>query len=257
MGLLYRAAVQQIPDLPLASHLLPQCALPRPRCALRAALAPPHDFSCRVVDATGEREQHMGSVSQWANDTFGELARELADIIPSCLLRAHHRARDGHEAVRTKTLEAYGNGLYAAQYEELAQGLAPYGEPLHLRGRAVMLVKGRLLYPLCYAKRDAPVTSTRLRSSYGLRAELIRELGPEPMQQELDLGLGDPNESRTLPELLKRPGVDGLVLLPYACSMEQGVIRAEWGTAELPQGRRDLLWHHHDPLLPSRSQTET
>ncbi|MEU7317291.1 hypothetical protein [Streptomyces sp. NPDC007083] len=197
----------------------------------------------------------MGSVSQWANDTFGELAYELADIIPACLVRAHDRARDCHEAVRTQTLEAYGNGLYAAQYEELAQGLAPYGEPLRLRGRTVMLVKGRLLYPLCYDKRDVPVTTARLRNSYGLRAELIREYGPTPMQPELDLGLDEPRESRTIPELLKHPGVEGLVLLPYTCSMERGVMRAEWGTAELPHGSRDLVWHLHDPLLPNHPRS--
>jgi hypothetical protein len=193
----------------------------------------------------------MGSVGRWANDTFGELAPELADIIPACLLRAHNRARSCHEAVRTQTLEAYGNGLYAAQYEEIAQGLTSYGEPLRLRGRTVMLVKGRLLYPLCYAKRDVPVTTARLRNSYGLRAELIRELGPTPMQRELDLGLDEAREPTTIPELLHHPGVDGLVLLPYTCSMERGVMRAEWGTAELPHGSRELVWHRHDPLLPS------
>nr|WP_019355170.1 hypothetical protein [Streptomyces sp. AA1529] len=192
----------------------------------------------------------MGSMSQWANDTFGALACKLADIIPACLVSAHDRARDCHEAIRTQTLEAYGNGLYASQYEVLAEGLAPYGEPLRLRGRDVMLVKGHLLYPLCYSKRDRPVTTARLRSSYGLRAELIREYGPTPMQQELDLGLDEPQESRTIPELLKHPGVKGLVLLPYACSMERGVMRAEWGIAELPHGSRDLIWHRHDPLWP-------
>lgn len=192
----------------------------------------------------------MGSVSQWAKDTFGELTCKLADIIPTCLISAHDRARDCHEAVRTQTLEAYGNGLYAAQYEVLAEGLTPYGEPLLLRGRKVMLVKGRLLYPLCYAKRDVPVTAVRLRSSYGLRAELIRELAPTPMQQELELGLDELRGSKTIPEILKHPGVEGLVLLPYACSMQRGVMRAEWGTAELPHGSRELIWHGHDPLWP-------
>jgi len=47
------------------------------------------------------------------------------------------------------------------------------------------------------------------------------------------------------------------VLLAYACSMEQGVMRAEWGIAELRHGDRDLIWHDHDPLLPSQTQSET
>lgn len=195
----------------------------------------------------------MDSASRWAKGAFGERASELADVVAACLLGAHERARDGHNGVHTQTLEAYGHGLYAVQYEEPARGLAPYGEPLSLRGRTVMLVNGHLLYPLRYAKRDTPVTTARLRSAYGFRAELIRRLGPEPMQQELDLGLEGPQEdAKALPELLTRPGVDGLVLLAYACSMERGVMRAEWGIAELPHGGRDLLWHAHATLLPGR-----
>ncbi|MCZ7417550.1 MULTISPECIES: hypothetical protein [unclassified Streptomyces] len=139
----------------------------------------------------------MGSSSEWANETFGELACELADIIPACLSRAHDRARNCHESIGTQTLEAYGNGLYAAQYEELARGLAPYGEPLSLRGRIIMMVKGNLLYPLRYSKQDVPVTTARLRSSYGLRAELIREYGPTPMHQELDLAPDDGQRRRS------------------------------------------------------------
>lgn len=129
----------------------------------------------------------MGSTSQWARETFGDLADDLTDIIPDSLLRAHDRARNGHEGVHTQTLEAYGHGLYAVQYEELAVGLEALGEPVRLQGRTIMIVRGHVIYPFRYAKKDVPVTTARLRRATGLRADLIRRHGPEPMQQTLDL----------------------------------------------------------------------
>src|SRR5699024_3200148 len=71
----------------------------------------------------GEGGRTMSMVSQWAEETFGEAAKALTEAVPACLARAHERARDGHQGVHTQTLEAYGHGLYAVQYEELATGL--------------------------------------------------------------------------------------------------------------------------------------
>ena len=31
-------------------------------------------------------------------------------------------------------------------------------------------------------------------------------------------------------------------------TMGTGVMRLEWGDAELRRGDRHLLWHHHEPL---------
>ncbi|MFI1936471.1 hypothetical protein ACH44C_04620 [Streptomyces purpureus] len=43
-----------------------------------------------------------------------------------------------------------------------------------------------------------------------------------------------------------------LVLVAYACSMTQGVMRIEWGSAELRREDHYLIWHHHEQLhLPS------
>lgn len=190
----------------------------------------------------------MGSASRWAHDTFDDLAGELVDVIPACLARAHDRARHGQQGVHTQTLEAYGHGLYAVQYEELSAGLADYGVPVRLKGRTLMIVRDHLIYPIRYAKRDVPVTAARLRKATGLRAELIRRHGPEPMQQELDLGLDDPEEATERPDLGVIPEEVSLVLVAYACSMEHGLVRAEWGSAELRREDRYLIWHHHEPL---------
>jgi hypothetical protein len=78
----------------------------------------------------------MGTVTGWAENTFGDAASQLADLIPASLVRAHARARSGHEGVQTQTLEAYGHGLYAAQYEELEVGIAslPAAAPARLQG---------------------------------------------------------------------------------------------------------------------------
>ncbi|MFG3096278.1 hypothetical protein [Streptomyces sp. NPDC048202] len=190
----------------------------------------------------------MGSASEWARETFGDLAGELADILPACLVRAHERARTGHEGVHTQTLEAYGHGLYAVQYEELVSGMAGLGEAVRLQGRTMMLVRGQLIYPLRYAKRNVPVTTARLRRATGFRADLIRRHGPTPRQQILDLDWGDLDDSELHPDLETLPDDVQLVLVPYACSMERGVMHIEWGSAELRREDRYLIWHQHEPL---------
>ncbi|MEU9373797.1 hypothetical protein AB0D94_08525 [Streptomyces sp. NPDC048255] len=194
----------------------------------------------------------MALVTPWARKTFGDLAESVSEIIPACLVRAHERARNGHQGVHTQTLEAYGHGLYAVQYEELLAGLAPLpgSASVRLQARTVVILSGHVIYPICYAKLDAPVTSARLKSNTGLRAELIRRHGPEPLQQELDLGLDldEPEPHRALAQL---PPDIGLVLVAYACSMGRGVMRVEWGSAELRREDRYLVWHRHEPLLGS------
>ncbi|MFI1809595.1 hypothetical protein ACH414_04535 [Streptomyces sp. NPDC020422] len=197
----------------------------------------------------------MPTVTGWAEKAFGDAAGPLAELIPASLVRAHDRARSGHEGVQTQTLEAYGHGLYAAQFEELEVSLAslPEAAPVRLQGRTVMTVGGHVIYPLRYAKKDVPVTTARLRRATGFRAELIRRHGPEPMQQAFDLGLAELDEQEPHPDLALLSGDAKLVLVAYACSMTQGVMRIEWGSAELCRENRYLIWHHHDPLhLPSR-----
>ncbi|MFI1440944.1 hypothetical protein [Streptomyces fructofermentans] len=192
----------------------------------------------------------LSASSSWSRSVFGELAVPLSKLIPECIGRAHERARDGHRGVGTQTLEAYGHGLHASQYEELAAGLAdlPGVTAVRLQARTVMVVAGHVLYPIRYAKRDVPVTVARLRRAVGLRADLIRRHGPEPMQGELDLGLEELQEQEFHKDLGQLDPDAGLVLLAYACAMGTGVMRLEWGDAELRRGDRHLLWHHHEPL---------
>ncbi|MFF8829263.1 hypothetical protein [Streptomyces sp. NPDC015131] len=192
----------------------------------------------------------MGSATPWAQATFGAVAGQLVDIVPACLLRAHERARNGHEGVQTQTLEAYGHGLHAVQYEELAAGLGAVrgARPVRLHGRTVTIVADQMIYPIRYAKKDVPVTAARLRRATGFRAELIRRHGPEPMQQALDLGLEELDETEVHPDLGLLAEDVRLVLVAYACSMDRGVMRIEWGSAELRREDRYLLWHHHESL---------
>ncbi|SOD62521.1 hypothetical protein SAMN06297387_10698 [Streptomyces zhaozhouensis] len=192
----------------------------------------------------------QGPAVTWARKIFNDLTEPLAREIPRCLVRAHQRAKHGHQGVGTQTLEAYGHGLYAAQYEELTAGLEnlPEAAPARLQGRTVMIVAGYLLYPLRYAKKDVPVTEAHLRRATGFRADLIRRHGPEPVQAELDLGLDELREAEVHRDLLRISPDTRLVLLAYACSMERGVVRVEWGDAELRHDDKHLLWHHHEPL---------
>ncbi|WP_328726209.1 hypothetical protein [Streptomyces sp. NBC_00259] len=159
--------------------------------------------------------------------------------------------------MHTQTLEAYGHGLHAVQYEELATGLADLAtaSPVRLQARTVMVVAGQVLYPIRYAKTDVPVTVARLRRAAGLRAELIRRHGPEPMQGELDLGLEELRMQEIHSDLDQLGPETGLILLAYACSMDRGVMRLEWGDAEL-RNDRYLSWHHHQALLlPGRRRS--
>lgn len=139
----------------------------------------------------------QGPAMAWARKIFADLAEPLAREIPRCLVRAHRRAKDGHQGVNTQTLEAYGHGLYAAQYEELAAGLEtlPGATSVRLQGRTVVRISDHLFYPFRYAKKDVPVTEARLRRATGFRADLIRRHGPEPLQAQLDLGLEELQEA--------------------------------------------------------------
>jgi hypothetical protein len=173
-------------------------------------------------------------------------------------MRAHERARDGHQGVHTQTLEAYGHGLHAVQYEELAAGLEhlPGASAVRLQARTVMVVAGHVLYPFRYAKTDVPVTAARLRRKSGLRVDLIRRHGPEPMQGELDLGLEDVEDHDLHRDLAQLPPETRLALVAYACSMERGLIRLEWGIAEFRREDGFLIWHHHEPLpLPHQRRS--
>lgn len=199
----------------------------------------------------------MSSVTPWAKETFGNAAQLLVDAIPACLVRAHERARSGHQGVHTQTLEAYGHGLHAVQYEELAADLEhlPNATAVRLQSRTIMIVSGNVVYPIRYAKTNVPVTAARLRRATGLRADLIRRHGPEPMQGELDLGLDEVEKQDAHRDLGQLPPDVGLVLVAYACSMGGGVMRAEWGSAELRREDRYLIWHYHEPLHVPGSST--
>ncbi|WP_342781625.1 hypothetical protein [Streptomyces piniterrae] len=155
----------------------------------------------------GEGRYYVTSSTPWARETFADLAGPLAEVIPVCLTRAHERARDGHQGVHTQTLEAYGHGLHAVQFEELAAGLEHLSgaTAVRLQGRTVMIVADHVIYPIRYAKTDVPVTAARLRRAAGLRADLIRRHGPEPMQGELDLGLEDVTEAEVHRDLGQLP----------------------------------------------------
>ncbi|MFJ2866900.1 hypothetical protein [Kitasatospora sp. NPDC087314] len=166
------------------------------------------------------------------------------------LVRAHERAQRGHEGVHTQTLQAYGDGLYAAKCEELSASLSqlPGVELVRLQARTVAVVAGHVVYPYWYAKKDVPVTAARLRTASGLRADLIRRLGPDPRQGELNLGIELPDEDEPHADLARLSPDTKLVLVAYACSLADGVVRLEWGFAELRREDRSLIWHRHEPL---------
>lgn len=143
------------------------CARAPRSCPLVQLAGPTHRLSgyCSAFLNASRGRCGAGSVTPWARETFGSLAGQLAEAIPACLVQAHDRARHGHEGVNTQTLEAYGHGLHAVQYEALAAGLTPFegATAIRLQGRTVMVMDNKVIYPIRYAKKDVPVTSARLR----------------------------------------------------------------------------------------------
>ncbi|MFD9571409.1 hypothetical protein ACFWBI_16330 [Streptomyces sp. NPDC059982] len=119
-----------------------------------------------------------------------------------------------------------------------------------MQNRTVMIIGGNVIYPIRYAKKDVPVTAARLRKAAGFRADLIRRHGPEPVQQALHLGLAELDEEPLHPDVALLLPELRLIIVSYACSMDQGVMRVEWGSAELRREDRYLIWHHHEPLIP-------
>ncbi|MCT9139128.1 hypothetical protein [Streptomyces violarus] len=61
---------------------------------------------------------------------------------------------------------------------------------------------------------------------------------------------GELDESEVHPDLEMLPDNVQLVLVAYTCSMEAGVMRIEWGSAESRREDRYLIWHRHEPLPP-------
>ncbi|WP_327711313.1 hypothetical protein OG912_24905 [Streptomyces sp. NBC_00464] len=129
--------------------------------------------------------------------------------------------------MRTQTLEAYGHGLYAAQYEELAVASLSDATPVRLQSRPLTIFRDHPIYPYCYAKNDVAVTAARLRRATGFRSDLIRRHGPAPMQQAFGLDFDGSDELEVHPDLNLLPEDVRLVLVAYACSISQGVMRIE------------------------------
>jgi hypothetical protein len=183
--------------------------------------------------------------SEWATATFGQEADQLVEIIPLALLAAHNRARQGQLGVRTATLEAYGHGLHAAQYESLAESMAaiPGTSGIKLNGRDIVLLKQHAFYPLRMPRR-----SGHLKRISSLRRRLFDRYGPDPLQGELEWeweGQADMEEIQA--------GVSGLpddvrlVVLAYVCTMDLGLTELRWGHAELLDDG-SLRWHDSESL---------
>ncbi|WP_079170462.1 hypothetical protein [Mangrovactinospora gilvigrisea] len=160
-------------------------------------------------------------------------------LIPTAICNAHQRAASGHAGVATATLEAYGCGLHAAQFEELAAALEPLpgAQPRSVRGRAVIVLDRHAFYPM----RVGNVGKTNGRPS-PFRVEFTRRYGPEPLQEPLE-GMPETPEEIALREGVGvLPEDTRLVLVAYVCALQTGLTELRWGRAELDKAGT-ITWH--------------
>lgn len=197
--------------------------------------------------------------STWARRTFGAHADALRQAIPTALDRAWVRARTAHDSAEMTTLHTYGTTLWVAQHEELIRAIGQLGpiREAQLIGYRLVVLGSHAFFPLCYTDQaTVPVERARLpkplspqrQQLYGAHSPAVDD------PQLLLLDWTDPapaDRPRPLPEL----GADTqLITVAYACNLEAGLLRVEWGEAE-HVGDGELRWGHHEPLpLPTDDQ---
>ncbi|MEY9839743.1 hypothetical protein [Streptacidiphilus sp. EB103A] len=184
--------------------------------------------------------------SKWAQATFGQEAAQLVQVIPRALHSAHERAKTAHLGVQTVTLEAYGHGLHAAQYESLAGALAEVAgtSTIRLNGRDIVLLKDQAFYPLRMPKRGG-----HLKRVSALRRRLFDRHGPDPAQEALDLVWeeGGPDLEEIREGASDLPDNIQLIVLAYVCTVETGLVELRWGHAELLDDG-SLRWHDSEVM---------
>ena len=173
-------------------------------------------------------------MSTWASARFGETTAEpVRDGVVHALLETQSNAEQAHRVARPSTLHTYGFTVWRCQFDRFvdfvgsldgARLIKPPGSSYHL-----VVIGGNMLYPFRYASdlrksvKDAslrqPVSELthRLFKTFAKRSRMY--------QEELF--------SIELHRAVEIEGVDSLVLVPYACNADAGLLAAYWGEGTL------------------------
>jgi hypothetical protein len=187
-------------------------------------------------------------------DQFGGNAAFLREVIPQALVAAHVRARQGHDGAGLTTLDVYGHGLAVVQFEEMANWIAALdgARMVKLHRYYLAVLNGWVFYPWRYADDNVTkIEEAQLRRPVSmLRRRLFAAHGPEPRQPALDESLELPTMEE-LHQAFPQLGEDTrLCVIPYACSVNSGVLNVAWGEAELHSNDGSLTWHRRPQPLP-------
>lgn len=182
-------------------------------------------------------------VSTWATERFGDQASAVHKAIVNALIDTQTYATQAHHSSKTDSNHVYGTARYQGQYKRFADTVGALDGAILIRPRTVsfhlVIINGVLLVPLRYASTlGTPIEEATLPrpvarwareafARFGSRASVVRQDSLFPVE--------------VLSSLAKpvRPVLDHvdpetrLVVVPYACNSQAGLLSAWWGEADL------------------------
>lgn len=185
----------------------------------------------------------MDQGARWAIEMFGELGIRIRERIPEMVRAEQEASADAQEASGHRSRGVFGQ-FWQGMLERFEEFASLPGVTLVRPGRApylIPVVNGVVLFPWRYGDgRQGPVTGVFFAKS-DARAALF-DLGPIPVQDELDLGTPAPGLSPddvTLAALVREAAHGGeaesarnVVVVAIACSTV-GVQDTYWGEVRL------------------------
>jgi hypothetical protein len=217
----------------------------------------------RVADDESvlERAVSEPAVSEWALATFGDRALPVRRAVVEALLVALNDAQDAQQTSHASTRHPFGATLMARKYEVLAEKLADMDgvRVTRLAGSAFSLViVGRnMLLPFRYAKdATVPIQQARLTDGQvsGRMRLLFSRFGPHPLYIQESLLPDDTLDDDEEILFANLPDETRLIVIPFACNEQAGLINAWWGEASLDGVTGELNWIRPPEQLPLRAQ---
>lgn len=186
----------------------------------------------------------------WGQARFGDRCHELGQEVVKALQEAVRDAQNAQKVSTSSTRHPFGWTLFSRYWDTISAALAnmegvflvkPKGSPFPLP-----LVDGCLLYPFRYAEDSrTPVTDARMSDSVRVKALFEKLAPPQYLQDALFLAKSEPEDAMDDvlgPDIQQLPDDTRLVLVPFACNDQAGLIKAWWGEAELLDDRGHLRW---------------
>ncbi|MFD9630024.1 hypothetical protein [Streptomyces violascens] len=194
-------------------------------------------------------------VSDWASELFkGEqTARDVRERIGQALLDMQDNARASQAIADVSSSQVHGVSRYRGAFERVSEQLEdlPGAQLVKPNGFQFNLVRigNGLLYPFCFAKRDANVRTARIQNVWSVIRELFAFAPPSAQADLFGQYTFDPSTVALRPRLAALPEDTRLVLVPFACNAA-GLLKPYWGVAALADETGTLEWTIDPEPLP-------